>query len=115
MIVLCFWISQHSNTLLFCFVNSDLSTFLGGAYAIQWFFAGVSVIGFFFALLVLPETHGKKLSEIEAYFSGEAPKPRKSAVPKNGATGGSTVQNRKPTKPALETVKESERMIKEVV
>lgn len=91
---------------------SDLSAFLGGAYAIQWFFAGVSIIGFFFALLVLPETHGKKLSEIEAYFAGTA----KATVPKkrSGGAAGSTVQNRKP-KQTLETVKESEKMIKEVV
>lgn len=109
--ILYVYINFHVPRLSFI---SDLSAFLGGAYAIQWFFAGVSIIGFFFALLVLPETHGKKLSEIEAYFSGERPKARKSAVPKNG-TAGSTVQNRKPTKPTLETVKESERMIKEVV
>lgn len=97
-----------------CPICSDLSAFLGGAYAIQWFFAGVSIIGFFFALLVLPETHGKKLSEIEAYFAGTT----KATVPKkrNGAAtgGGSTVQNRKP-KQTLETVKEAEKMIKEVV
>lgn len=97
--------------------DSDLSAFLGGAYAIQWFFAAVSIVGFFFALLVLPETHGKKLSEIEAYFSGEeAARKPKSAAPKNrnGGSGGTAVQNRKP-KQTLETVKEAEKMIKEVV
>lgn len=93
--------------------SSDLSEFLGGAYAIQWFFAGVSIIGFFFALLVLPETHGKKLSEIEAYFAGTA--PAKPTAPKNrNGAAGSTVHNRKP-KQTLETVNEAEKMIKEVV
>lgn len=92
---------------------------MGGAYAIQWFFAGVSIIGFFFALLILPETHGKKLSEIEDYFSGEAARQKKSNVPKGkrvaaGATSSSAVNNRRP-KQTLETVNESEKMIKENV
>lgn len=34
----------------------------------QWFFAGVSVGAAIFVWLMLPETHGKKLSEIEEYF-----------------------------------------------
>lgn len=75
-------------------------------------------MGFFFALLVLPETHGKKLSEIEAYFAGTAaPKaPKKRGPALGGGGGGVGVQNRKPTaKQTLETVKESEKMIKEVV
>lgn len=108
-------VSRCEECTKYCVIHSDLSTFLGGAYAIQWFFAAVSVVGFFFALLVLPETHGKKLSEIEAYFAGTT----KATVPKkrNGAAGGgngTSVQNRKP-KQTLETVKESEKMIKEVV
>lgn len=94
------------------FLLRSLSNFLGGAYAIQWFFAGVSIVGFFFALFILPETHGKKLSEIEAYFSGEAAQKTRSAVPKSRNTVGSTVNNRKP-KQTLETVKEAEKMIKE--
>lgn len=75
---------------------------MGGAHAIQWFFAVVSIIGFFFALFFLPETHGKKLSEIEDHFSGVNKKPKKTTSRKN---------NRKP-KQTLETVKESEKMIK---
>jgi len=39
-----------------------------GSYAVQWFFAGVSVGAAIFVWLLLPETHGKKLSEIEEYF-----------------------------------------------
>lgn len=84
-----------------------LSAFLGGAYAIQYFFAGVSIIGFFFALLFLPETHGKKLSEIEDYFKG---KKKPTARPAKKRTVGGA-NNRKP-KQALETVNESEKMIK---
>jgi hypothetical protein len=50
-----------------------LLSVLGGAHAVQWFFAFVSIIGFFFGLCFLPETHGKKLSEIEAYFEKKSP------------------------------------------
>lgn len=39
-----------------------------GAYAVQWFFAIVSVGAGLFVIIMLPETHGKKLSEIEEYF-----------------------------------------------
>lgn len=88
----------------------SLSDFLGGAYAVQWFFAAVSICGFGFALIFLPETHGKKLSEIQAYFSGEAAKQKKIKKPKKNGT----VTNRKP-KQTLETVQEAERMMKETV
>lgn len=80
---------------------SDLSDFLGGAYAIQYFFAGTSIVAFFFGLLFLPETHGKKLSEIENYFKGSSKIKTKPKKPNN---------NRKP-KPTLQTVNESEKMM----
>lgn len=83
---------------------------MGGAYAVQWFFAAVSICGFVFALFFLPETHGKKLSEIQAHFSGEATKQKKM---KKGVKNGG-VTNRKP-KQTLETVQEAERMMKETV
>jgi hypothetical protein len=41
---------------------------MGGASAIQWFFAAVSIAGFFYACYVLPETHNKELWEIEQQF-----------------------------------------------
>lgn len=83
----------------------DLSNFLGGAYAIQYFFAAVSVLGLFFGIIFLPETHGKKLSEIEAHFEGK----KKLKLPvRTKATNAAN--NRKP-KQTLETVKESEKMI----
>ncbi|XP_011861463.1 PREDICTED: facilitated trehalose transporter Tret1-2 homolog isoform X1 [Vollenhovia emeryi] len=59
-----------ANLLMFAALQSyrSLQTFLGGSYAVQWFFAGVSVGAAIFVWLMLPETHGKKLSEIEEYF-----------------------------------------------
>lgn len=46
-------------------IKSSRST---GSYAVQWFFAGVSIGSAMFVWILLPETHGKKLSEIEEYF-----------------------------------------------
>ncbi|KYN14356.1 Facilitated trehalose transporter Tret1 [Trachymyrmex cornetzi] len=59
-----------ANLLMFAALQSyrSLQIFLGGAYAVQYFFAGVSVGAAIFVWLLLPETHGKKLSEIEEYF-----------------------------------------------
>lgn len=64
-----------ANILMFVAVQCyrPLLDILGGSYAVQWFFALFSIIGFFYGLCVLPETHGKKLSEIEAYFEGKSP------------------------------------------
>ena len=55
---------------------------MGGASAIQWFFAAVSVVGFFYAAIILPETHNKELWEIEQHFM----KKRKEDVPKPSTT-----------------------------
>ncbi|XP_066596393.1 facilitated trehalose transporter Tret1-2 homolog isoform X2 [Prorops nasuta] len=59
-----------ANLLMFAALQSyrSLQSFLGGSYAVQWFFAGVSLSATVFVWLLLPETHGKKLSEIEEYF-----------------------------------------------
>jgi facilitated trehalose transporter len=64
-----------ANIIMFFAVQSyrTLLSVLGGAHAVQWFFALVSIIGFFYGLCFLPETHGKKLSEIEAYFEKKSP------------------------------------------
>lgn len=81
-----------------------MSDFLGGAYAIQYFFAAISLIAFFFALVFLPETHGKKLSEIEEYFKGKSKRARQTtSKPANS-------KNRKP-KQTLQTVNEAEKMM----
>lgn len=59
-----------ANILMFAAVQSyrSLTDYLGGPYAIQWFFGATSIAGAVFVWLLLPETHGKKLSEIEEYF-----------------------------------------------
>lgn len=59
-----------ANLLMFSALQSYrfLQDFLGGSYAGQWFFAVVSLMATVFVWLLLPETHGKKLSEIEEYF-----------------------------------------------
>ncbi|XP_055296426.1 facilitated trehalose transporter Tret1-2 homolog [Sitodiplosis mosellana] len=97
-----------ANILMFIAIQvyRDLSAFLGGAYAIQYFFAGTSIIAFFFALLFLPETHGKKLSEIEDYFRGK----RQSSSSNKTTKAKKPTTNRKP-KQTLQTVNESEKMM----
>ncbi|PBC27748.1 facilitated trehalose transporter Tret1 [Apis cerana] len=59
-----------ANLLMFSALQSyrSLQDFLGGSHTVQWFFAGVSLAAVVFVWLLLPETHGKKLSEIEEYF-----------------------------------------------
>ncbi|KOX79412.1 Facilitated trehalose transporter Tret1 [Melipona quadrifasciata] len=59
-----------ANMLMFAALQSyrSLQDFLGGSHAVQWFFAGISIAAAVFVWLLLPETHGKKLSEIEEYF-----------------------------------------------
>lgn len=46
----------------------DVRDLLGGAHALQWFFAAVALGGVVFIYVFLPETHGKTLAEIEEYF-----------------------------------------------
>ncbi|KAL5279991.1 hypothetical protein ACFFRR_004164 [Megaselia abdita] len=109
-----------ANILMFAAIQSyrSLSDALGGAYAVQWFFAGVAILGFFFALIFLPETHGKKLSEIEAYFRGDYKKMKnkseKSTDDFNNSSGIKINKNlmTKMSKPNLATVDEQEQMIK---
>ncbi|XP_033231850.1 facilitated trehalose transporter Tret1-like [Belonocnema kinseyi] len=59
-----------ANMLMFGAVQSyfGLIEFLGAPHRLHWFFAGVSLGAAVFVWLLLPETHGKKLSEIEEYF-----------------------------------------------
>jgi facilitated trehalose transporter len=69
-----------ANVIMFAAIKSyrSIQELLGGSFAIQWFFAVISLCGFFFGLFVMPETHGKKLSEIEAYFRGDHKQTKKS-------------------------------------
>lgn len=111
-----------ANILMFAAIQSyrSLSDALGGAFAVQWFFAGVAILGFFFALIFLPETHGKKLSEIEAYFRGDYKKMKNKSSEKstddfhNNSSGIKINKNlmTKMSKPNLATVAEQEQMIK---
>lgn len=96
------------NFLMFCAVQSYryLVIFLGGAWAVQLFFAGVSTIGFVFVLFFLPETAGKKLEDIQAFFE-----PKKSKKGKKKGTQSKAQQNSYSKKPNLATVEEAEKMI----
>lgn len=62
-----------ANVLMFVAILSyrPMLYVLGGAHAVQWLFAGVSLSGLLFALFFLPETHGKKLKDIEDHFMGK--------------------------------------------
>lgn len=46
----------------------DVRDLLGGAHAVQWFFAVMALGGAVFVYIFLPETHGRKLADIEDYF-----------------------------------------------
>ncbi|XP_044260723.1 facilitated trehalose transporter Tret1-like [Tribolium madens] len=48
------------------YVNMEIA--LGGSAGVQWFFSGLSLGAVIFTFVFLPETHRKKLSEIEDYF-----------------------------------------------
>lgn len=59
-----------ANLLMFASVQSYVSLvhIFNGIHGVQWFFAVVALAGLVYALIFLPETHGKKLKEIENYF-----------------------------------------------
>lgn len=59
-----------ANFLMFASIQSYyfLNELLGGSSGLQYFFAVISLCGLFYSFIFLPETHGKKLSQIEAYF-----------------------------------------------
>ncbi|EFA04822.2 Facilitated trehalose transporter Tret1-2 homolog-like Protein [Tribolium castaneum] len=58
------------NLIMFFAVQNYVSmeVALGGSAGVQWFFAGLSLGAVLFTFVFLPETHRKKLSEIEDYF-----------------------------------------------
>lgn len=59
-----------ANLLMFASVQSyrSLTRIFNGAHGLQWFFAVVALAGLVYATVFLPETHGKKLKDIENYF-----------------------------------------------
>lgn len=71
----------------------------------------MSIVAFFYALFILPETHGKKLSDIENYFNGSN-KKRKPVVEKNG-TKDKKENNVLMMQSKLKTISEAEVMLKE--
>lgn len=59
-----------ANLLMFASVQSYVSLvhIFNGIHGVQWFFAVIALAGLVYALIFLPETHGKKLKDIENYF-----------------------------------------------
>lgn len=59
-----------ANILMFASVQSyrTLEHICGGAHGVQWFFAVIALSGSFYAFIFLPETHRKKLNQIQDYF-----------------------------------------------
>lgn len=109
-----------ANVLMFIAIQSyrTISQALGGAYAIQWLFSGVSIAGFFFGLFFLPETHGKKLKDIEEHFMGKKTvKKSASTGPRKGSATNRVGKNslkaaeRKISRTSLPIVPEMEQMI----
>lgn len=60
-----------ANIIMFASVQSywALTNTFGGASGLQWFFAVIALTASVYSLVFLPETHGKKLSEITEYFN----------------------------------------------
>lgn len=64
-----------ANVLMFFAIKSyrPMLFALGGTHNVQFFFAAVSLSGVVFTFF-MPETHGKKLKDIEEYFMGSKKK-----------------------------------------
>lgn len=67
----------------------------------------MSILAFFYALLIIPETHGKKLQEIEAYFTKTSTK-RQPNEPKTTKENNVLIMQ-----PRLKTISETEVMLKD--
>lgn len=64
--------SSAANLIMFAAIQSypSMEAGFGGSAGVQWFFAGMSLGAVIFTWVFVPETHLKKLSEIEDYFLG---------------------------------------------
>ncbi|XP_044762799.1 facilitated trehalose transporter Tret1-like isoform X2 [Coccinella septempunctata] len=79
--------NAFANLLMFFSIQSyySLTALLGGVSGIQYFFAVISVGGAIYSYVFLPETHMKKLSQIQEYFLhntmylGQKKKPKRSS------------------------------------
>lgn len=89
-----------ANLLMFFSIQSyySLTKLFGGVSGIQYFFAVISVGGAVYSYIFLPETHMKKLSQIQEYFThnlmylGQKKKPRTSSNVRRRATNRDIVQ-----------------------
>lgn len=63
-------IMSVANLIMFFSIQSyrSLSRFFGGSSEVQYFFGVVALLSLIYTFIFLPETHRKKLSEIENYF-----------------------------------------------
>lgn len=61
---------SSANALMFASVQSyrSLERLCGGPHGVQWFFAVIAILGGIYAFIFLPETHKKKLNQIQDYF-----------------------------------------------
>lgn len=59
------------NLLMFAAIQMywTLDDWFNGAAGVQWFFSVVSIMASIYTFVLLPETHGKKLSDITKYFN----------------------------------------------
>lgn len=59
-----------ANFIMFVAIKSfpSMKDLFGGVYMVHWFFAAMSLVSICFVWLFLPETHNRKLIEIEHYF-----------------------------------------------
>lgn len=92
-----------NNFILFASVQMfyPLEDWFGGIVGIQWFFAVISILASVYTFIFLPETHGKKLSEITEYFANSGAiyllSKKKSSKPKK--------QNKIPSRAPKDIVK----------
>lgn len=59
------WGSSFGCTFLFAPLKDAIHD-----YGIYWFFAGICVLNLAFCIIIVPETKGKTIKEITAYFGG---------------------------------------------
>lgn len=61
---------SSANALMFASVQSyrTLERLCDGPYGVQWFFAVIAILGGIYSFIFLPETHKKKLNQIQEYF-----------------------------------------------
>ncbi|XP_050302173.1 facilitated trehalose transporter Tret1-like isoform X2 [Anthonomus grandis grandis] len=104
-----------ANIVMFVSIQTfySLEDLVGGIVGVQWFFAVVALMGSLYTFIFLPETHGKKLSEITNYFVNS------SAIYLLSRNKNKTSQNKKPAsrvpnKNIVKSNKQSEKLINDI-